>query len=115
VETDTTLPVRVNRAPVLTLWAAIVSERVGNPPDTALTLGRFVAGSRARAMARRLGIMDEAQETVERRVRAAVTEPWLRTRSVRGRVGLRRFRLTCQRMHQAERMTPLLSILNTPI
>jgi predicted thioredoxin/glutaredoxin len=88
-----------------------VAERLGHPQDTALTLGRFVTGS----MARRLGIMDEAQETVERRVRAAVTEPWLRTRSVRGRVGLRRFRLTCQRMHQAERMTPLLSILNTPI
>jgi hypothetical protein len=84
VETDTTLPVRVNRAPVLTLWAAIVSERVGNPPDTALTLGRFVAGSSARAKARRLGIMDEAQETVERRVRAAVTDPGLRTSSDRG-------------------------------
>jgi hypothetical protein len=60
-----------------------VAERLGHPQDTALTLGRFVTGS----MARRLGIMDEAQETVERRVRAAVTEPWLRTRSVRGRVG----------------------------
>ena len=50
------LPIRVNRAPVLTLWATVVVERLGHPPDTALTLGRFVAGSSACAKARRLGI-----------------------------------------------------------
>ena len=44
---DPTPPIRVNRAPVLTLWAAVVAERVGHPPDTALTLGRAVAGSSA--------------------------------------------------------------------
>jgi hypothetical protein len=43
---------------VLTLWAAIVAEHLGHPPKTALTLGRFVAGSSAKA--RRLDIMDEA-------------------------------------------------------
>jgi hypothetical protein len=26
----------VNRAPVLTLWAAVVAERLGQPADTAL-------------------------------------------------------------------------------
>jgi hypothetical protein len=62
METGTSLPIRVNRAPVLTLWAAIVAERLGYTPDTALTLSRFVAGSSARAKARRLGIADEAQE-----------------------------------------------------
>jgi hypothetical protein len=36
--------IRVNRAPVLTLWATVVAERLGFPPETALTLGRFVAG-----------------------------------------------------------------------
>jgi hypothetical protein len=45
----------VNRAPVLTLWAAVVAERVGHPPDTALTLGRAVTGSAARVKARSLG------------------------------------------------------------
>lgn len=45
----------VNRAPVLTLWAAIVAERLGHPADTALTLGRAVAGSAARAKARSIG------------------------------------------------------------
>jgi hypothetical protein len=52
-------PLRVNRAPVLTLWAAVVAERLGHPEEEALTLGRAVAGASARAKARRLGITDE--------------------------------------------------------
>ena len=52
-------PVKVNRAPVLTLWAAVVAERLGHPPDAALTLGRAVAGASAQAKARRLGIADD--------------------------------------------------------
>lgn len=66
---------RVNRAPVLTLWATVVAERLGYPPETALTLGRFVAGSSARAKAPRLGITDEAHETAERHVQAATLKP----------------------------------------
>lgn len=49
------LPIQVNRAPVLTLWGAVVAERLGQPPDTALTLGRAVAGSAARVKARSIG------------------------------------------------------------
>ena len=45
----------VNRAPVLTLWATVVAERLGHPPNTALTLGRAVAGSAARIKARSIG------------------------------------------------------------
>ena len=52
-------PIRVNRAPVLTLWAAVVAERLGHPPDTALSLASAVAGTAARAKARRLGITEE--------------------------------------------------------
>lgn len=55
-------PLRVNRAPVLTLWAAVVAERLGHPEETALTLGAAVAGTAARAKARRLGIGDERPE-----------------------------------------------------
>ena len=33
----------INRAPVLTLWAAVVAERLGFRRDEALTLGRAVA------------------------------------------------------------------------
>jgi hypothetical protein len=56
---DQPLPLKVNRAPVLTLWAAVVAERLGHPPDAALTLGPAVAGASAQAKARRLGIADE--------------------------------------------------------
>ena len=45
----------LNRAPVLTLWAAVVAERLGHPADTALTLGRAVAGSSARSRGRSIG------------------------------------------------------------
>jgi hypothetical protein len=68
-------PVVVNRASVLTLWATIVAERLGYPPETTLTLGRFGAGSSRRVKARRLGIADEAQEAEERRVRVAELKP----------------------------------------
>ena len=43
METDTPPPVAVNRARVLTLWATVVAERLGYPPETALTLGRPAA------------------------------------------------------------------------
>jgi len=49
------MPVVVDRAPVLTLWAAVVAERLGHPAETALTLGRAVAGSSARIKARSIG------------------------------------------------------------
>jgi hypothetical protein len=52
-------PIRVNRAPVLTLWAAVVAERLGHPPETALSLASAVAGTAARAKARRLGLEEE--------------------------------------------------------
>src|SRR6478735_3881183 len=52
-------PIRVNRAPVLTLWAAVVAERLGHPPATALSLASAVAGTAARAKARRLGLAEE--------------------------------------------------------
>ncbi|MGI3777092.1 MAG: hypothetical protein ACRYGC_07330 [Janthinobacterium lividum] len=48
--------IRVNRAPVLTLWAAIVAERLGHDADAAITLGRAVAGASARVKARSIGL-----------------------------------------------------------
>jgi hypothetical protein len=49
------MPVIVNRAPVLTLWATVVAKHLGHPAETALTLGRAVAGSAARIKARSIG------------------------------------------------------------
>ena len=82
---DTPSPIRVNRAPVLTLWATVVAERLGYSPETALTLGRFVAGSSARAKARRLGISDEKQDAEERHARAAELKPRRQTVHLLGR------------------------------
>ncbi len=43
--TEADTKIRINRAPVLTLWAAVVAERLGFDRATALTLGQAVAGS----------------------------------------------------------------------
>ncbi|MHC4249142.1 MAG: hypothetical protein ACYS9X_08450 [Planctomycetota bacterium] len=48
--------VSINRAPVLTLWGAVVAERLGFDRDAALTLGKAVAGLNAQSKGRRLGI-----------------------------------------------------------
>src|SRR5262245_43954567 len=49
------LTVTINRAPVLTLWAAVVAERLGYDRDEALTLGQAVAGMNAAAKAKAIG------------------------------------------------------------
>jgi hypothetical protein len=51
--------IRINRAPVLTLWASVVAEQIGLPRDTALTAGQAVAGMTAHAKGVRLGIYAE--------------------------------------------------------
>jgi len=48
--------IRINRAPVLTLWAAIVAERLGYDADAAATMGKWVAGANAQAKGRSLGL-----------------------------------------------------------
>jgi hypothetical protein len=48
--------IEINRAPVLTLWGAVVAERMGYDRDAALSLGRCLAGLNAQAKGRRLGI-----------------------------------------------------------
>jgi hypothetical protein len=63
--------IKVNRAPVMTLWAAVVAERLGHDPDAALTLGKAVAGLNAQAKGRRLGLYeappDQTDETASGR------------------------------------------------
>ena len=51
--------VMINRAPVLTLWGAVVAERQGFEPDVARTLGKCLAGLNAQSKARMLGIVGE--------------------------------------------------------
>lgn len=54
--------IKINRAPVLTLWATIVAERMGYKKDEALTFGKAVAGLNAQSKGRRLGIYEEKTE-----------------------------------------------------
>src|ERR687898_683201 len=54
--------VHINRAPVMTLWATIVAERLGYDEDTALTLGKAVAGLNAQSKGKKLGIYEEKSE-----------------------------------------------------
>lgn len=60
----------VNRAPVLTLWAAVVAERLGYSHDEALTLGKAVAGLNAYSKGKALGLFRPTPESL-RRERAA--------------------------------------------
>jgi hypothetical protein len=48
--------ISINRAPVLTLWAAVVAQRLGFNEDEALSLAKALAGLIAQAKGRRLGI-----------------------------------------------------------
>ena len=61
----TTKKIKINRAPVLTLWAAIVAERLGYKKDEALTFGKAVAGLNAQSKGKRLGIYEEKKDKEE--------------------------------------------------
>ena len=58
----TSKKIKINRAPVLTLWAAVVAERLGYDEETALTLGKAVAGLNAQSKGKKLGIYEEKTE-----------------------------------------------------
>lgn len=58
--------ISINRAPVLTLWAAVVAERLGFDRKEALSLGKAVAGLTAQSKGRRLGIFTPSPEAVRK-------------------------------------------------
>ena len=58
------MKIRINRAPVLTLWAAVVAERLGFDHPEALTLGRALAGLNAYSKGRALGLFKPTPESV---------------------------------------------------
>jgi hypothetical protein len=61
-----TKTISINRAPVLTISAAVVAERLGFEEDEALTLGRAVAGLNAQSKGRRLGIFKPQEEKAKK-------------------------------------------------
>jgi hypothetical protein len=56
----------INRAPVLTLWASAVAERLGFDRGEALSLGKAVAGLNAQSKGRRLGIFKPVPQEVKK-------------------------------------------------
>jgi hypothetical protein len=58
--------ISINRAPVLTLWAAGVAQHLGFAEDEALTLGRAVAGLNAYSKGRRLGLFKPHEEKAKK-------------------------------------------------
>jgi hypothetical protein len=59
--------ISIDRAPVLTLWAAVVAERLGFRRDEALTLGRAVAGLNAYSKGLSLGLFHPSPKYVKER------------------------------------------------
>lgn len=57
-----TKKIKINRAPVMTLWATVVAERMGYDKEEALTLGKSVAGLNAQSKGKRLGIYEESKD-----------------------------------------------------
>ncbi|MHB1426602.1 MAG: hypothetical protein ACYC3I_25860 [Gemmataceae bacterium] len=58
--------ISIKRAPVLTLWAVVVAQRLGFNEDEALTLGKAVAGLNAYSKGRRLGIFKPHEEKAKK-------------------------------------------------
>jgi hypothetical protein len=63
--------ISINRAPVLTLWAAVVAERLGFDRDTALTLGRALAGLNAYAKGVSLGLFEPVSKALDEHIKKA--------------------------------------------
>jgi hypothetical protein len=58
--------ISINRAPVLTLWAAVVTQRLGFAEDEAVTLGKALAELNAQVKGRRLGIFKPHKEKAKK-------------------------------------------------
>lgn len=65
--------VEINRAPVLTLWATVVAQRLGFKRDEALTIGKAVAGQTAHSKGTRIGIYEPTAKAIKE-ARAAKRE-----------------------------------------
>lgn len=77
--------ITINRAAVLTLWAAVVAERLGHSHQEALTLGRAVAGLNAQSKGRRIGIYAEKTEEEKKKEKKEAREAKLPTVEILGR------------------------------
>ena len=70
-------PISINRAPVLTLWAVVVAERMGFDANAALSLGKAVAGLNAQSKGRHLGIYGPPQKKPDVKTSDQVEPIWV--------------------------------------
>jgi hypothetical protein len=66
---------RINRAPVLTLWGDVVAEHLGYDHDAALTLGRAVAGLNAQSKGQHLHLFEKPTAPTPAEARRRVRQP----------------------------------------
>ena len=67
--------IKINRAPVLTLWGVIVAERLGYQHDEALTFGKAVAGLNAQSKGQRLGIFSPSETELDTKIAESSRQP----------------------------------------
>lgn len=67
--------IKINRAPVLTLWATVVARHLGYDESAALTLGRALAGLNAQSKGRRLGLYKPVEPGKRRRAAEPAAQP----------------------------------------
>lgn len=61
--------IKINRAPVMTLWATVVAERLGFDQDESLSMGKVVTGLNAQAKGQRLGIFKPPEKEAPQKMR----------------------------------------------
>ena len=62
--------IKINRAPVMTLRAVVIAERLGYDHATALTLGKSVSDLNAQSKGQRLGIYEKPTDQPEKAAKA---------------------------------------------
>ena len=67
--------IEINRAPVMTLWAVVVAERLGYSHDEALTLGRAVTGLNAYSKAQAIGLVPKVDKKSKERKAKPTKKP----------------------------------------
>jgi len=78
--------IKINRAPFLTLWAAVVARRLGYDESESLSLGRAISGLTAQSRGRRLGIYSPSDPKEKAKVAAKRGEMGAKTIEMMDRI-----------------------------
>ena len=98
--------IEINRAPVLTLWAAVVAQRAGFTKAEALTLGRAVAGLNAYSKGRSLGIFKPGKGRVAKARNDLKTGSTIHVDLLNRAVPVRRYREGIRALSKGKPVSP---------